>query len=122
MADRRYSTAAWQRLRRAVIARDGGICQIQGPRCTQVATTCDHIYPTSTHPDLFWEPENLRAACGRCNYGRSPSIQRETIAELRAEVERQRYEIDRLLEQLAAYERERSQATPRKTRQIPAIY
>jgi hypothetical protein len=31
VADRRYSTARWQRLRRQVLARDGGVCQIQGP-------------------------------------------------------------------------------------------
>jgi 5-methylcytosine-specific restriction endonuclease McrA len=50
MSDRRYSTAPWQRLRKAVLARDGHVCQIQGPNSTYAATTCDHILPTSTHP------------------------------------------------------------------------
>jgi hypothetical protein len=35
----RYSTAAWQKLRKAVLARDGHICQIQGPRCRGYATS-----------------------------------------------------------------------------------
>lgn len=102
--DRRYSTAAWQRLRRAVLDRDGRICQIQGPRCVGIANTVDHVVPSSVRPDLFWEPENLRAACGRCNYGRSSSIQRETIADLRALVELQQQTIDLLRERLARYE------------------
>jgi 5-methylcytosine-specific restriction endonuclease McrA len=50
MSDRRYSTAPWQRLRKAVLARDGHVCQFQGPNSTYAATTCDHILPTSTHP------------------------------------------------------------------------
>jgi hypothetical protein len=29
MRDRRYSTAAWRRLRRFVIARAGGLCQVR---------------------------------------------------------------------------------------------
>jgi hypothetical protein len=102
-----------------VLARDGGICQIQGPRCSGVATTVDHIYPTSTHPHLFWAEENLRAACGRCNYGRSSSIQRETIADLRAQVEQQQQTIDRLLERLARYERANGRPLEPP---MPAIY
>jgi hypothetical protein len=34
VSDRRYSTARWQKLRRAVLAHYGHMCQIQGPRCT----------------------------------------------------------------------------------------
>ena len=78
--DRRYSTAAWQRLRRGVLAHDGRICQIQGPRCLGIANTVDHIVPSSVRPDLFWEPENLRpagaattAARPRSSARRSPS-------------------------------------------------
>jgi hypothetical protein len=42
MSDRRYSTARWQRLRKAVLAHYGHVCQIQGPRCTGYATTVHH--------------------------------------------------------------------------------
>jgi hypothetical protein len=41
-SDRRYSTARWQRLRKAVLARDGHQCMIGGPRCRGYATTVHH--------------------------------------------------------------------------------
>jgi 5-methylcytosine-specific restriction endonuclease McrA len=108
MADRRYRTAKWQRLRKAVLARDGHVCQIQGPRCTVYATTVDHVLPSSTHPHLFWDPSNLRAACRRCNFGAGAALAaantRQTIEHLRAVVEQLRYENDGLRERLAAYE------------------
>jgi 5-methylcytosine-specific restriction endonuclease McrA len=65
MSDRRYSTARWQRLCKAVLARDGYYCQIGGPCCKVAASTIDHVLPSSTHPELFWEPSNLRAASAR---------------------------------------------------------
>ena len=111
MKDRRYSTAAWQKLRRHVLARDGGVCQIQGPRCTLVATTCDHIYPVSTHPHLFWAEENLRAACRKCNFGDGSRIARAntraTIERLQAVIEeqQQQQQIAEMAERLARYER-----------------
>jgi hypothetical protein len=39
VSDRRYSTARWQRFRRAVLAHYGHVCQVEGPRCTGYATT-----------------------------------------------------------------------------------
>jgi hypothetical protein len=95
--DPRYSTAAWQKLRKAVLARDCGICQIQGPRCRGYATSVHHLVPSSQAPELFWEPSNLAAACGRCNYGDGARIAAEntrtTIAKLRALVWEQQAEI-----------------------------
>jgi hypothetical protein len=74
VSDRRYSTARWQKLRLLILARDGHICRIQGPRCRGVATTVNHIHPSSSHPHLFWVAENLQAACARCNYGAGSRI------------------------------------------------
>jgi hypothetical protein len=45
MSDRRYSTARWQRLRRAVLAHYGYACQLEGPRCTGYATNVHHLVP-----------------------------------------------------------------------------
>jgi 5-methylcytosine-specific restriction endonuclease McrA len=91
MSDRRYSTARWQRLRKAVLAHYGYVCQVEGPRCTGYATTVHHLVPSSQAPHLFWEPSNLAAACGRCNYGGGSRIAaentRRTINDLRALVE-----------------------------------
>jgi 5-methylcytosine-specific restriction endonuclease McrA len=92
----------------AVLARDGYYCQIGGPRCKVAASTIDHVLPSSTHPELFWEPSNLRAACRPCNYGAGARIAAantcQTIEQLRALVEQQQYEIDGLRERLATYE------------------
>jgi 5-methylcytosine-specific restriction endonuclease McrA len=108
MSDRRYSTAAWQRLRKAVLVRDGYVCQIQGPHCTLAATTCDHILPTSTHPHLFWAEENLRAACRKCNLGAGSRIAaantRQTIERLQQIIGQQQQQIAQLLETITRYE------------------
>jgi 5-methylcytosine-specific restriction endonuclease McrA len=69
VSDRRYSTAALQKLRKAVLRRDGYVCRIQGPRCTGYATTVHHLIASSQAPDLFWATENLVSACPRCNFG-----------------------------------------------------
>jgi 5-methylcytosine-specific restriction endonuclease McrA len=50
--------------RLAILERDGYRCML----CGKPATTVDHILPRSKGGGD--EPENLRAACGRCNYGR----------------------------------------------------
>jgi 5-methylcytosine-specific restriction enzyme A len=65
--DRRYNTQAWRRLRQAILIRDGHTCQVGGPRCVIVATTVHHILPSSQHPERFWDPTNLEAACAPCN-------------------------------------------------------
>jgi len=120
VSDRRYSTARWQRLRKAVLAHYGYVCQIQGSRCTVHAATVHHLVPSSQAPELFWEPANLVAACRLCNYGDGARVAaentRRTIEDLRLLVERQQTEIDRLLAKLASYENgeaERPRATPR---------
>lgn len=56
----------WQKIRRQILERDGGLCQIQLDGCTTTATQVDHITPVS-HGGQWWEPTNLRAACAHCN-------------------------------------------------------
>jgi 5-methylcytosine-specific restriction endonuclease McrA len=121
VSDRRYSTARWQRLRRAVLAHYGHVCQLQGPRCTGYATTVHHLVPSSQAPHLFWEPSNLVAACGACNYGGGARVQadnrRRRTAQLEQLIEQQARQIAQLLERLAYYEKggglERQRAEPR---------
>jgi 5-methylcytosine-specific restriction endonuclease McrA len=108
MSDRRYSTARWQRLRKAVLAHYGYVCQVEGPRCTGYATTVHHLVPSSQAPQLFWEPANLVAACRRCNYGGGARVAaentRRTIEDLRLLVEEQQQQIAEMAERLARYE------------------
>jgi 5-methylcytosine-specific restriction enzyme A len=120
--DPRYSTAAWQKLRKAVLARDGYVCQIGGLRCRGEATSVHHLIPSSQAPELFWEPTNLVAACGRCNYGDGARVAaentRRTIESLRVLVWEQQAQIDHLTERLARYETV-NRAKPGRT---PAIH
>lgn len=64
--------APWYRwpkgLRASILHRDGGTCQIRGPRCTTKATCIDHITPANhTNRALWFWAGNLRAACKPCN-------------------------------------------------------
>lgn len=75
MADPRYKTSRWKRLRQRILERDGHECQIQAPGCEGRATEVDHVIPriqfdSEGRGDLFWEGDNLRAACKPCNVGR----------------------------------------------------
>lgn len=77
-----YRTAAWRRVRLVVLERDAWRCKIKGPRCTGVATEVDHIVQLIDGGALL-DPDNLRAACRRCNRGRRPGARQ---AAPRAEV------------------------------------
>jgi hypothetical protein len=101
MADRRYNTQAWQRLRLQVLARDGYSCQIQGPRCHGGANTVPHILPSSTHPERFWDPSNLQAACGACNYASGAHLtaaNRRAARERVVELEQENARLERIVE------------------------
>jgi 5-methylcytosine-specific restriction endonuclease McrA len=106
VSDRRYSTSAWQRLRRQILIRDGGICQIQGPRCRGVANTVHHIYPSSSHPHLFWAVENLASACSSCNYGGGAQIAADNRRAGREQLRSSREQIT-YLERVVAVQQER---------------
>jgi HNH endonuclease len=106
-----------------VLAQYGHVCQIEGPRCTGYATTVHHLIPSSQAPHLFWEPSNLVAACGACNYGGGARLQadnrRRRTAELEQFIIEQQQEIARLAERLAYYEND---GGPERQRTEPRIY
>ena len=60
MDDLMYKTRRWDRLRRAVLARDGYLCQesIRYGK-NKLATTVHHIFPRDTYPQYQWEDWNL---------------------------------------------------------------
>jgi len=55
-------------VRRLVLARDLGVCQIQGAGCELHATHVDHVLPRKYGGTDH--PANLRAACRVCNQRR----------------------------------------------------
>ena len=126
MSDRRYSTARWQRLRKAVLAHYGHVCQIQGPRCTGYANTVHHIEPSSARPDLFWVSQNLIASCGACNYSGGSRVradnERRRLEQLQEIIWEQEQRIAHLLERLAKYEPQHPDVPLRRNPPKPAIY
>lgn len=66
-----YRSSVWRRIRLVILKRDGYRCQVRGRRCTGVATEVDHIVRLIDGGAPL-DPDNLRAACRRCNRGRRP--------------------------------------------------
>jgi 5-methylcytosine-specific restriction endonuclease McrA len=66
MSGPEYAGPEWQAIRRRVLARDGHLCQIRGPKCRGTATHVDHIVSVSQGGPRL-EMSNLRAACSACN-------------------------------------------------------
>ena len=63
------STTRWRRIRLAVFARDGRVCQVplaDGRICGRAASTIGHIVPRMHGGDDRWS--NLRAECAYHNY------------------------------------------------------
>lgn len=63
-----YFTAAWAKTRRAVIARDNGLCrQCLARGITKAGTDVDHITKAVDRPDLFHSLDNLQLLCHECH-------------------------------------------------------
>ena len=60
---RQYSSARWQRARRARLDAAGWQCEIRGPGCLGRASQVDHIYGLAANPDHRW----LQAVCSVCH-------------------------------------------------------
>lgn len=55
-----YKTKRWERLRRAVLARDGYKCRESARFGKNIpATTVHHIFPADEYPEYRWESWNL---------------------------------------------------------------
>ena len=55
-------TSRWKQLRLRILMRDGYECAY----CGETADTVDHVISRAVGGDM-WDPENLVAACKRCN-------------------------------------------------------
>lgn len=67
-AARGYCSAAWRRLRKRVIARDGGICQLCGQPIVGEPGDVDHIVPKPLGTDAL---DNLRLLHHACHSRRT---------------------------------------------------
>jgi 5-methylcytosine-specific restriction protein A len=61
-----YHSPAWSAVRKRVLARDGGMCQIRYRGCRVVANSVDHIVELLDGGSRF-DMSNLQAACVPCN-------------------------------------------------------
>ena len=60
-----YRTARWQRLRAAVLRRDGYMCQVSKRYGKRVqADTVHHVFPRDEFPEYQWELWNLISLAG----------------------------------------------------------
>ena len=80
------SSSAWRKVRALILARDGYLCQIKGPKCTVGADTVDHVVSIAEGGALL-DPTNLRAACQACNFGRAGGDTRVRTRARRTDVE-----------------------------------
>lgn len=72
--------ANWPTIRRAVLERDGHVCQLAYPgACIHTATEVDHIHGDDNH-----DPSALRAVCTPCHQARSSSQGGRAAAAARA--------------------------------------
>ena len=71
-----YVGTTWRKVRRHVLDRDQYRCQIGMEGCTVTATQVDHIIPLAFGGSPY-DMGNLRAACSKCNSGRSNKLRRK---------------------------------------------
>ena len=53
----------WELTKVDVLMRDSFQCQYKGRNCQQIAVD---VSPIDLHPDLKFEPDNLKSACRPC--------------------------------------------------------
>lgn len=61
-----YMLTDWQRVRRVVFERDGGICMKCGQKVSKEKYHVDHINPIS-NGGSEWDLNNLELSCPECN-------------------------------------------------------
>lgn len=55
-----YKSKRWERLRKAILSRDGYRCQLSARYGKNVpANTVHHIFPREDYPEYQWQPWNL---------------------------------------------------------------
>ena len=68
----------WQRVRRVVYERDGGICMKCGRRVLKKNFHVDHILPISQGGEE-WDLNNLELSCPECNLQKGKRVEIEYV-------------------------------------------
>ena len=70
--DRRYHTQRWRKYSRQRLAQHPW-CVL----CTErtLAAVTDHVKPTWSHPELFWDEANHQSLCVACNRAKARAEQ-----------------------------------------------
>ena len=63
----------WNRLRKVIYERDGGICMKCGKRVPKEGYHVDHIIPISVGGDE-WDLNNLELSCPECNLRKGAKV------------------------------------------------
>jgi 5-methylcytosine-specific restriction endonuclease McrA len=72
-SQRKSNSTQWKKLRLRILSRDGYQCHW----CGAEANTVDHIVPVARQGTD--DPENLVAACKRCNFSKQDKLPEEFI-------------------------------------------
>jgi 5-methylcytosine-specific restriction endonuclease McrA len=70
-SQRKSNSTQWKKLRLRILQRDGYQCFW----CGEEANTCDHVIPVARGGSD--DPDNLVAACKRCNFSRQDRLPEE---------------------------------------------
>jgi 5-methylcytosine-specific restriction endonuclease McrA len=68
----------WERVRKVVYIRDGGICMKCGRKVHSKRFHVDHIVPLSAGGDE-WELSNLEISCPECNLQKGTNVEIEYV-------------------------------------------
>jgi 5-methylcytosine-specific restriction endonuclease McrA len=64
----------WQRVRRVIYERDGGICMKCGKKVDKKSYHVDHITPIAVGGEE-WELSNLELSCAECNFKKGAKVE-----------------------------------------------
>lgn len=63
-----YKSKKWEHKRKAILQRDGHLCQVCKKYGYSVeANTVHHIKPVEFFPELAWDDNNLISLCAGCH-------------------------------------------------------
>lgn len=84
-----YHSQRWKRIRKAVLRRDGYMCQVSIRYGRHVpANTVHHIFPAAEFPEYQWEPWNLISLSDEMHRSMHDKFTNELTAEGRRLLER----------------------------------